>query len=123
MLRGQVEDAPPLSLTGFMEGWRALVVGRFKLVQRTPAHWTVFDLATDPGEQHDLTAERPLAVRYLRGLLGLGLAEVDRPPAQRAHDAARTDIDPEIREQLEVLGYGGASRAPREEPTVDSEEP
>ncbi|MBX3276206.1 MAG: sulfatase [Sandaracinaceae bacterium] len=112
MLRGALEDAPPLALAGFMDGWRAIVVGRLKLVQRTPARWMLYDLAADPGETTDLAATRPLAVRYLRGLLGLGLAAAERPPADRTFEAARTAIDAETRAQLEALGYAGASRAP-----------
>ncbi|MCA9606438.1 MAG: sulfatase-like hydrolase/transferase, partial [Myxococcales bacterium] len=123
MLRGLHEDAPPISLTGFMDGWRAVVVGHLKLVHRTTSHWALYDLATDPGEQTDLAPTRPLAVRYLRGLLGLGLAEVERPARSRTHEAARTEIDDETREQLEALGYAGASRAPTDDSTVESDAP
>jgi len=110
LLRGAVEDAPRPTLTGFMNGWRTVVVGHYKLIQRTPAHWSVYDLESDPGETNDLAPERPIAVRYLRGLLGMGLAEVDR-----GHEAARTTIDDETRAQLQALGYEGASRAPTDD--------
>jgi len=35
---------------------------------------SLFDLSVDPTEQHDLTAKRPLALRYFRDLAGLYLA-------------------------------------------------
>ena len=107
ILRGGTEDAPRPVVTGFMNGWRTIVVGRFKLIQRTASHISLYDLEADPGEQHDLAPERPIAVRYLRGLLGLTLAG-----QERRHEASRTDIDATLREQLEALGYAGASRAP-----------
>ena len=119
LLRGDVEDAPRPTVTGFMEGWRTIVVGRHKLIQRTPSRWMVHDLAADPHEQTDLRESRPIAVRYLRGLLGMTLAgaERPRPRASERHDAASTTIDRTLRSQLEALGYAGASRAPRDDGT------
>lgn len=107
LLRGGTEDAPRPTVTGFMNGWRTIVVGRFKLIQRTTSHISVYDLEADPGETVDLAPERPIAVRYLRGLLGLTLAG-----QERRHEATTTVIDDATREQLEALGYAGASRAP-----------
>lgn len=116
LLAGRSEDAPRTTVTGFMNGWRTLVVGRYKLIQRTTSRWMLYDLAADPGEENDLAAERPIAVRYLRGLLGVTLAKVETPSQQRRiHDAARTEIDAELRQQLEALGYAGASRAPSDD--------
>ncbi len=115
LLAGRSEGAPRATVTGFMEGWRTIVVGRYKLIQRTTSRWMLYDLAEDPGELRDLAAERPIAVRYLRGLLGVTLAEVEAPSRARAHDAARTEIDPALRQQLEALGYAGASRAPTDD--------
>lgn len=109
LLRGGVEDAPRATATGFMNGWRTVVIGRFKLVQRTPANFMVYDLAEDPGETRDLASERPLTVRYLRAMLGLTLAGAE------TREAERTPMDAEVRGMLEALGYVGASRAPREE--------
>lgn len=112
LLREDIEDAPRPTVTGFMEGWRAIVVGRYKLVQRTTDRWTLYDLADDPGEQHDLASQRPIAVRYLRGLLGLSLAGAEHPtPGRTRHEEVRTEIDDTLRAQLEALGYAGASRA------------
>ena len=63
-------------------------------------------------EEHDLAAQRPLAVRHLRGLLGLRLADADpvargarRGARPRQHQAATTRIDPETAAQLRALGY------------------
>lgn len=105
-MRGERADAPVASVAGFMEGWRALVVGRYKLIQRTHRTAMVFDLEADPHEHHDISTERPLLLRYLRGLLGLVLS--GRTDAR--HRAESTTIDAETEAQLEALGYVGAER-------------
>lgn len=108
-LVGESSDAPRAAVTGFMEGWRTINVGRIKLVQRTERNVQLFDTTEDPGELHDLAAERPIAVRYARGLLGLFLAGVEHGGGH-AHSAEQITIDAHTREELEQLGYAGASR-------------
>ncbi|MGF1468002.1 MAG: sulfatase [Sandaracinaceae bacterium] len=111
-------DAPRATTSGFLSGWRTVVVGRLKLVQRTADRWQVFDLVEDPGETRDLAPERPQVVRYLRGLLGLELAQ-----AQRRHARERGAIDATLRSQLEALGYAGEARAPSEAESVEAGPP
>ena len=112
MLRGRSPDAPRAAVTGFMEGWRAVNVGRLKLVHRTERRVMLYDLVDDPDETRDLAAERPLAVRYARGMLGLALAEAEAPAHRRVEiSEERIVIDDVTRQQLEALGYAGASRA------------
>jgi arylsulfatase A-like enzyme len=112
MLRGHGEGAPPVSVAGFMEHWRSVSVGRYKLIARSRGRYALYDLEADPGEQHDLSDERPLTLAYLRGLLGLRLAEArgstHRP--RRRHRASRATIDEELEAQLRALGYVGTSR-------------
>ena len=67
----------------------------------------LYDLHADPDEEHDLAASRPLAVRYLRGLLGLAIRGESRA---RVHRGATTTIDPETEAQLRALGYVGTQR-------------
>ncbi len=104
LMRGDAPDAPRPSLAGFMDGWRSIVLGRFKLIQRTHRHWMLFDLVADPREEHDLAAQRPLVVRHLRGMLGLAMHGAERGAR---HQAGETTIDPQTRAQLEALGYVG----------------
>ncbi|HJL19150.1 MAG TPA: sulfatase [Sandaracinaceae bacterium LLY-WYZ-13_1] len=112
MLRGHGRTAPPVSVAGFMEHWRSVATGRYKLVARSRGRYALFDLADDPGEQHDLADERPMTVAYLRGLLGLRLAEArgSAHRARRRHRASEATIDDELEAQLRALGYVGASR-------------
>jgi len=95
-------------VSGFLEGWRAALSGHHKLIQRAASNLALYDLEADPGEQHDLAADRPLTVRWLRGMLGLMLHGEDA----RARDAAapeHTRIDAETEAQLRALGYVGTS--------------
>jgi arylsulfatase A-like enzyme len=110
-LLGEDESAPRYAVSGFMENWRTIVVGRTKLIHRTQSRAMLYDLVDDPGELRDVASERPIALRYTRGLLGIALAETrsDAPaPSQRArrpHRAESTAIDPELDAQLRALGY------------------
>src|SRR5690606_37029604 len=59
LLRGLSESAPRAALSGFHDGWRTVLVGNHKLVQRTDRHTMLFDLSTDPDEKNDLSSSRP----------------------------------------------------------------
>jgi arylsulfatase A-like enzyme len=105
-LRGERPTAPPYTVSAFMRGWRAVVEGHLKLVQRTTRETRLYDLRADPGETRDLAAERPLAVAHLRRLLGQGLG------SERVHAPATTAIDPATAAQLRALGYTDDFRRP-----------
>ncbi len=109
LLLGGVPAAPRVTVSGFLSGWRTAVVGRMKLIQRTAAHAMLYDLGTDPHETQDIAAGHPIALRYLRGLLGLTLAGEDHP-RHVAHHAEQTVIDPRTDAQLRAIGYVGSSR-------------
>jgi arylsulfatase A-like enzyme len=114
-LLGDHADAPRVSSAGFMTGLRTLSVGRYKLVQRERERAFLYDTSEDPGETRDLSGERPLALAYLRSLLGLTLARTagsagtshDPTPVYAAENAA---IDAATEQQLRALGYVGSSR-------------
>lgn len=86
--REVVVDEPSVALRGT----------RWKLI-RTGDRRELYDLAADPGEEHDLAAEQPGEVRRIDGLLDLELAAL--PLAPRATRA----VDPRLRETLRALGY------------------
>ena len=67
-LLGDGVDLPRVSVAGFMEGARAIAIGRYKLVQHALARSVLFDLQSDPRESRDVGAEHPLALRYLPAL-------------------------------------------------------
>lgn len=80
---------------------KAVVGPRYKLI-RDDVTGTVelYDVARDPGEQHDLAARRPGLVRSMSGALEAHIAA--SPPAPRPADRALGER--ELRE-LEALGY------------------
>jgi choline-sulfatase len=63
----------------------------------------LYDLASDPGEAHDLAAARPADLARLRETLGRARRDERGLP--------RTATDPEVAERLKALGYvaGGAT--------------
>jgi choline-sulfatase len=111
-LRGTISDAPPVALAGFMDGFRAIVVGKRKLIQRSDRRFTLHDLQADPSEQRDVSAARPLTTRYLRGQLGLALAATNagEERARKPIKQQTTQIDAQTEAQLRALGYVGSSR-------------
>ncbi|MEM7350429.1 MAG: sulfatase/phosphatase domain-containing protein, partial [Acidobacteriota bacterium] len=79
----------------------SLVEGHYKLICGNPfgGACRVYDLATDPDEQTDLSDRRPVLAAYLRAQLRafrIAAPSVEAPTAE---------IDPELRERLEALGY------------------
>ena len=76
----------------------ALRAARWKLI-RTGEPRVLYDLADDPGEEHDLAATRPDEVRRIDALLDRKLAAL--PLAPRSAGA----VDPRLRETLRALGY------------------
>jgi arylsulfatase A-like enzyme len=112
-LRGHGSSAPRASVAGFMGNWRTIGVGRWKLTQRTHDKLWLYDVEADPGETRDLAAERPITLRYLRGMLGLSLEGNDDKKVAAAvaktHKSERVKIDKKTEAELRALGYVGTS--------------
>jgi len=70
----------------------------------------LFDLAEDPGEQHDVSAERPELASEMRRRL---LSVLSRQRAARSQDPERR-MDAGLLERLQALGYA-VDDAPRSE--------
>ncbi len=66
----------------------------------------LYDLTRDPGEQHDLAADRPDAVAELDARLQT-LLELLADPSELELDPDLEGLDPDLRERLEALGYLG----------------
>ena len=80
---------------------RAVVLGRYKLVERRPGRAELFDLEADPGERDDLAGRHPEIVARLRDAYDRAEAG-----ATRYTDSARdAQLAPEAIEKLRALGY------------------
>jgi arylsulfatase A-like enzyme/Tfp pilus assembly protein PilF len=93
-------------LPKFYMNWaplRSLRDGRYKLIDAPRPE--LYDLATDPGESHNLYGERPQTAAALRDGLGRLAAAGDAMSLQT--------LDREAMEKLAALGYIGAGAEPR----------
>lgn len=93
-------DAPPLSKQGLVTAVRTL---DRKLIEYPTEdggyRYELFDLAADPGERRDLSAERPGETARWSEVLRMKRSEA-------GPDAPRQDLPEEVRRGLEALGYG-----------------
>jgi len=67
----EVGGGPAAGLTQIEAVSRGLKTGRYRLIHSGVARMELFDELDDPREQHDLSGERPIALRQMRNVLGL----------------------------------------------------
>jgi len=113
-LRTRRADRPVFAGTFVQIVVQGSMKGAFPLFDAPPQ---LFDLAADPGERHDLAAERPEELARLRALLDAQTAAAAR--LRRQIDAleqpGRAAMTEEERARLKALGYvdlGGGSEPP-----------
>ena len=116
-LAGHMMGAPPagptLAFSDFRDERRVITTGRWKFLVRGNLRSTMFDLEQDPRERTQLdSSAHPIARRYCRIMLGQFLGATDRAHWMDARQGAGTqlqrndaNIDDEMREQLQQLGY------------------
>jgi len=110
LMLGERPDAPRFVVSAIKDDWRSVVVGRWKLIEHARSqHATdaaLYDLARDPGETTDVSADHPIVMRYLSGLLGLYVADVDGRGMLASEPVEHvTDLDPSTEVHLRALGY------------------
>ena len=76
----------------------AVVSGSHKLVVSTRGKTELFDLASDPDEQSDISQNDPATVKELRGILN---AHIRSTPKEQAHST----VNSEDLQRLKSLGY------------------
>jgi arylsulfatase A-like enzyme len=110
--RGETPGGPSVAFSDFLNDRRVITAGRYKLELRG-INATLYDLEEDPGETREVDrATRPIAMRFLRIMLGQFLGASNR---QRWLDADQgrglllegenAQMDDTIRSQLQALGY------------------
>jgi len=95
-------------------GWSPLTAVRqagWKLIQAPRPE--LYDLARDPGEEHNVIDQHPSNAQRLRGLLGQVKAARLQGPR----------LDPEVAERLQALGYTGGGGADAEPPASGLRDP
>jgi arylsulfatase A-like enzyme len=102
--QGGDRDDPQMKSTVHL---RALRDGRWKLVATSDGRRMLYDLETDPGETHDLTAERPDQLAALDAKLETARAALGLPPLDQigAAGEAAPELDPATQQRLRELGY------------------
>jgi arylsulfatase A-like enzyme len=100
---------PGASVDHLDRSLRAVRDTNFKLTESYRGDLTLHDLSVDPGEHHDLSREMPDRVTELRTALndvlrGTPGAGAD-PGANPGDGPGVEDLDRELRERLEALGY------------------
>lgn len=80
---------------------RSLVIDDFKLISDAHSVDLLFDLEEDAGERHNLAPLRT----FDKGRLSQTLRGLEWRLASGGRSAEQVEIDPELRKQLEALGY------------------
>jgi len=112
LVAGKPHQRPYYAITEFLDGSRSIRVGDYKLMV---GHLSgLYDPVEDVNEDHDLRDEAPIALRMCEVYLGEGLANPDKKQrllditTRRRFKAGKAKVTPEVRMQLEALGYFGA---------------
>jgi hypothetical protein len=83
----------------YQAGRKVLAPDLAALRAGAPTH--AFDLARDPGEEHDLASAAPWP-----GELARSMAEALAPFLELSAQGPALELSPEVRAQLEAIGYG-----------------
>jgi choline-sulfatase len=114
MLEGRPPAMPSYAISEFRSAYRSVRVGRWKMIAGQDGTRRLFDIDVDPGEQNDQSRRAPIAGRMCEQHLAEFLAspaktsrfrEANVP--QRRYKPGFVQQDPELRKQLEALGYFG----------------
>jgi arylsulfatase A-like enzyme len=87
--------------------YRTYRSGALKLVETSKGDAFLFDLAADPGEEHDVAATRSSDLARLQAELASWTGKLHLPPLAAADgdQPAPAALDPATRERLKALGY------------------
>jgi choline-sulfatase len=116
MLEGKPPAVPSYAISEFRGGFRSVRVGRWKMIAGLDGQRRLFDLEVDPGEQTDQVRRSFIAGRMCEQHLAEFLAS---PAKTSRYREANVQVrrfkpgfvkqDPELKKQLEALGYFGGN--------------
>ncbi len=111
LVAGKPHQRPYYAITEFLDGSRSLRVGDYKLMIGNLSG--LYNVVEDSNEDHNIRSETPIALRLCEVYLGEGLANPDKKQrlldltTRRRFKAGKAKVTPEVRKQLEALGYFG----------------
>ncbi len=117
MLEGKPPSVPSYAISEFRAAFRSVRLGRWKMIAGQDGNRRLFDMEIDPAEQVDQARRAPIASRMCEQHLAEFLAspaktlrfrEANVP--QRRFKPGLVQQDPELRKQLEALGYFGGMK-------------
>ena len=117
MLEGKPPSVPSYAVSEFRGAYRSVRVGRWKLIAGRNGNRRLYNIEIDPTEKNDLARRSPIARRMCEQHLAEFLAspaktarfrEANVP--QRRYKPGFVKQDPELRRQLEALGYFGGAK-------------
>lgn len=107
------ESRPGYSISEFLDSKRAIHVGRVKWITSPNSTLELFDIIDDPGEQKNRKSELLVSLRMSEIYMSEGLANPAKSQrqldttTQRRFESGKVQMDPELKRQLEALGYFG----------------
>ncbi|MFO0575913.1 MAG: sulfatase [Polyangia bacterium] len=99
LAQGQGQGYPRPAVASQYELAHTMRLGRYKLWVGGSGQVKLYDAATDPGEQNELSSERPLELRFLSDAMGLWMAYQDR--WKKARWGVASNLRPEFAADLE----------------------
>jgi arylsulfatase A-like enzyme len=99
--RPLLAEVRPLGFMSPEGSWRALYLGRHKLLWNSLGNHALYDLENDPGERNDLSGSDPERTKAALGVLEKVLESLP-PPGEPGPPAA---LDEETQKALRSLGY------------------
>ncbi len=95
------------TVSGFMDNWRTIVLGDWKLIMKGNLNPRLYHLPSDPTEQTNVIDKHPMVAWSLMQRLGQELGRTAPKASQGGAKpkVEKTTIDPTTREQLRALGY------------------
>ena len=111
LMEGRVVQRPHYSVTEFLKAGRSVKVGDYKMIGSSSKWRHLFNTKLDPGEQNNLIDKSFIARRMCELHLTEALANPNKRFRQLKTRTGRTfkskdvEMDPELRKQLEALGY------------------
>jgi arylsulfatase A-like enzyme len=93
------------ALDRFRRRLRSIQIGTRKLIWASDGREELYDLASDPGETHNLVAQQPHVAQELGDRLHTMLEQLQSGPAAPLTQLPAPTLDAATRERLRALGY------------------